>query len=398
MGAVTFFLKCLRLMSLYLLLPAALVLAGAAGASWFLIDYGKGINDNSNWFEAQTGIDEEDFVTVGGVDQYIRIRGRDRSKPVLLDLHGGPGNASSGINHRQYRPLTEYFVVVEWDQRGAGKSASDDAIVETMSYDRMVDDAIEMIEHLQQRLSVEKVVLVGHSWGSILGIGVIKKRPDLISAYVGVGQVVAWNAGFDETARLLMAAAEAAGDAEIAEELRALPDEWPPKGEAQAVFQRIAAIQGKLPRYKKGYHALKDGNMLNSDLMLDLLLSPDLEVSSILGIGGGAQAAATVALIDDLYGRDVRRDFGYDYEVPMFIFQGEHDWQTPTTLVKPWFAKLNAPYKQYVAFEDSAHYVFPEEPGKYIVSFVNEVLPVVLQSASGGVQVAAEAPQEDMVR
>jgi len=110
-------------------------------------------------------------------------------------------------------------------------------------YDRMVDDAIELIEYLQQHLSVERVVLVGHSWGSFLGLGVIKKRPDLVSAFVGVGQVMAWNAGFDETTRLLIEAAEAAGDTEIAEELRALPDEWPLKGETQAFFQRIGTIQ-----------------------------------------------------------------------------------------------------------------------------------------------------------
>ena len=379
MKVLRFLARLLKPVSLYVLLPAALVITGAVSASWFLIQYGKQAYDNSNWFDAQTGIDEEDFVALGGLDQYIRIRGRDRSSPVLLDLHGGPGGASSGINHRLYRPLTEYFVVVEWDQRGAGKSAGDESVVATMTYDRMVDDAIELIEHLQQRLSVEKVVLVGHSWGSFLGLGVLKKRPDLVSAYVGVGQVMAWNAGFDETARLLIEAADAAGDTAIADELRSLPKEWPPKGEKEAFLKRVAAIQLKLFPYKKSYHALKESNFYKTDFVLDMFLSPDLDLASSI-LGGGSQQAATMELADDLYGRDLRRDFGYDYDVPVFIFQGEHDWQTPTTLVKPWFSELKAPYKEYIAFEDSGHYVYPEEPGKYIVSLVSRVLPVARNS------------------
>ncbi len=377
MNAFKSALKFLKLAALYVLAPAALVLIGAGGGAWLLIGAGKDAAANSNWYGAPNAIDEEDYVTLGGVDQYIRIRGRDRSDPVMLDLHGGPGHAMSSTNHRLMRPLTEYFVVVDWDQRGAGKSRGDESLVETMSYDRMVDDTIELIEHLQDRLGVKKVVLVGHSWGSILGLGVAKKRPDLVAAYVGVGQVIAWNKGFDETTRLLIEAAEAAGDAAVAEELRALPEEWPPKGDVTALMQRIGAIQGKLPLYKKGYHALKDGDFFKSDVMMDIFLSPEETLSSTLG-GFFQGSPATVALIDDLYGRDIRADLGYEYEVPIFIFQGEHDWQTPTTLVKPWFARLNTPYKDYVAFDDSAHYVYPEQQGKYIVEMVNRVRPVTL--------------------
>jgi len=145
---------------------------------------------------------QQRLVEIGGIQQYIRIRGQDRSNPVLLDLHGGPGGAQSGFTYRILRPWTEYFTVVEWDQRGAGRSSSDDeSSIEAMSFERMVAHAIELIEHLQTRLGVDRVILVGHSWRSILGLTVADRRPDLLYAYVGMGEAVAWQTGFDETTR-----------------------------------------------------------------------------------------------------------------------------------------------------------------------------------------------------
>ena len=98
------------------------------------------------------------------------------------------------------RPLTEYFTLVEWDQRGAGGKAADPALIEPMTYEQMVDDTIELIELLRAEFEQDKVILVGHSSGSMLGLGVAKKRPDLLHAYVGVGQALSWPGGFDEDA------------------------------------------------------------------------------------------------------------------------------------------------------------------------------------------------------
>jgi len=201
--------KILKVTLLYVLVPVVLVATGAVGASLYIVNFAKGAYDNSLWLDVGgAGIEEEGFVTLGGFDQYVRIRGRDRSNPVLLDLHGGPGGALTGITHRGFRPYTEYFTLVEWDQRGAGKSAGDEALAATANYQRMVDDTVELIEHLQGRLGIDKVILVGHSWGSMLGLGVTKQRPDLVHAYVGVGQVLAWQENFNESKRLMLAAAK----------------------------------------------------------------------------------------------------------------------------------------------------------------------------------------------
>lgn len=360
----------------FVLLPLLLLGIGGLSTASYLINAGKAVNENSDWYASENGIDERAFVTLGGFDQYIRIRGRDRHNPVMLDLHGGPGSAHSGITYRTLRPLTEYFTLVDWDQRGAGKSRGDDSLVPTMNYQRMVDDTVELIEHLQQHLGVEKVVLVGHSWGGMLGLGVVQKRPDLIAAYVGVGQGLAWNKGVDETQRLLMDAAKKSGDTETYESLMSLPKSWPPKQDTEA-NERITIIQEPLGQYGKGIHALKETNLFKSDIVIDAILSPDISLAEFRGVL--SMSEATMALREDMYDRDFRSEFGYQYQVPMFIFQGEHDWQTPTTLVKPWFAKLEAPHKEYIAFEDSAHIVFTEESGKYLVEMVNRVRPFAVK-------------------
>ncbi len=356
----------------YIIVPFLLLIIGAVGATGVLIELGRGVNENMEWYGSSNGIVEEDFVELGGHPQYIRIRGRDLNNPVLLDLHGGPGGAQSGMTYRVLRPLTEYFTVVEWDQRGAGRSVGDRALIPTMTYQRMVDDTVELIEHLQERMGVSQVILVGHSWGSMLGIGVIQERPDLIAAYVGVGQALTWNSAFDETKRLVLEAARAAGDADVIESLAALPKEWPDSSD-EGYFDRIVAIQEPLARYGAGVHAALDTNPMITDLMLDAVLSPLLGLSDLMLMTSPNDV--TMTLVADLQHRDFREQLGTDYKVPIFIFQGEHDWQTPTTLVRPWFDDITAPHKEYVAFEDSAHFVINEEAGKFLVTLVNRVRP-----------------------
>ena len=368
--------KYFKIAGKFVLLPLALVLAGALFSASYLINSAKSLNSDGNWFETANGIDEASFVSLGGATQYVRIRSRNSDNPVLLDLHGGPGAAQTPWSHRLLRPLTEYYTLVEWDQRGAGRSAGDASLVKTMSYDQMVDDTIALIEHLQKRLKTDKVVLVGHSWGSMLGLGVIKKRPDLIHAYVGVGQALAWPSGFDETKRLLIEAADKAGDTETADSLRRLPKDWPPQEDVDGLLERIQIIQAPMEKYGTSLHASKSNSLFNGDLLLDVVSSPDIglfEAYNMLEVN-----AATKALMADLYGRDMGRDLGNEYQVPMFIFQGEHDWQTPTSLVRPWFETLSAPHKAYIPFEQSAHIVVNEEPGKFLYEMVNRVRPFAL--------------------
>src|SRR6266446_1283995 len=118
------------------------------------------------------GIDEARYVEVGGLQQWITIRGEDRNNPVLLFLHGGPGDATNPWGYAGFRSWLKHFTVVQWDQRGAGRTLGKNgpSLAPTITIDRMAQEGIELTELLRKTLQKEKIVLVGHSWGSILGV------------------------------------------------------------------------------------------------------------------------------------------------------------------------------------------------------------------------------------
>jgi len=133
--------------------------------------------------EPATGIDEVRFVRVGDIDQWISIRGRNRANPVLLVLHGGPGIALSVMPRDFLWTWTSDFTIVQWDQRGAGQTLGRAGPVgEDVTIDRMTADGIELAEYLQQHLEKKKIVVLGVSWGSMLGVHMVKARPDLFYA------------------------------------------------------------------------------------------------------------------------------------------------------------------------------------------------------------------------
>src|SRR5580765_8506762 len=175
-------------------------------------------------------IDEAKYVEVGGIEQWITIRGEDRHNPVLLFLHGGPGDATNPWGYAGFRSWLKKFTVVQWDQRGAGRTLGKNgpSLGPTITVDRMVRDGIELTELLRTTLKQDKVILVGHSWGSILGVLMVKARPDLFRAFVGTGQVaVDQSKGYAVAYTELLAAAERRGEQRAVRELKEVgPPPW----------------------------------------------------------------------------------------------------------------------------------------------------------------------------
>ena len=141
--------------------------------------------------QSPNGVQEGMYVKIGGIDQWIQIRGEDRGNPVILFVHGGPGGSTIPITSG-WQPWEKYFTVVQWDQRGAGRTfrTTGESVAATMTLAQMTQDGVEVAEFLRAHLHKDRIVLVAHSWGSFLGIHIVKQRPDLFHAYVGTGQVV----------------------------------------------------------------------------------------------------------------------------------------------------------------------------------------------------------------
>jgi len=178
-----------------LLLVAMVLLCGGAKASDFA---------------TTTPIQEAKYVTLGGIEQWITIRGADRANPVLLLIHGGPGDAQSALRST-YAVYEKDFTIVQWDQRGAGRTYLKNPNSPPVP-ERVELDGIELAQYLCAYLTKKKILLLGHSWGSHLGVEMVQRRPELFAAYVGTGQVGSWRASVRAQFDFMLAQSRRAND------------------------------------------------------------------------------------------------------------------------------------------------------------------------------------------
>lgn len=333
----------------------------------FVTDFGKIVSDH--------GIDTAEYMTLGGVRQWITIRGQDQRQPVLLYLHGGPGGAISDMSYIFQRTWEEYFTVVQWDQRGFGRSAIDaDKLAGTLNKDQVASDAIELIEHLLARFGQEKIVLVGQSWGSLLGLLVAKRRPDLLHVLTTIGQVADWAGGFEYCRQSLIKLAQDTSDAELEEKMVAagsIPDE----SDEAARATWIMTVQMEMGLRGYSYHNAV-GENFGDRFETALMMSPSVDAERFTAMVTDSTAQARVQeMTASLKGWEAKSDIGA-IEVPYVVMQGTYDWQTPTGLARIWFEQCDAPWKLWIEMERSAHFVVTEEPGRTVVELVTKVLPV----------------------
>ncbi|MFE7066205.1 alpha/beta fold hydrolase [Microbacterium sp. NPDC057658] len=315
-------------------------------------------------------IDRTAYVDLGGVSQFVSIRGRSTRNPVLVVCHGGPALPSLPSSWVWQRGVEDYFTVVNYDQRASGKSAGSVSEDMDLSVDRYVDDLVDLIAWLQGELGVQKVGVLGHSWGTVLGLTLARRRPDLLWAYVGVGQVISGPENEEESFRHAMRSAVADGNEQAISELQALgeyPGDEPLTVERIVTCRRWAQYYGGLSAYRSDFAYFTESQEL----------SP-YYTDADLGLIGVGQRATMPAVLPALLGFDARDQTAF--EVPMLQFLGRHDCTTPAGPVARWLETVTAPSTHVVWFENSAHLCMFEEPGKFLVSLVTHALPHAVEA------------------
>ena len=316
-----------------------------------------------------TGIEKLQTVRIGGIDQWVSIRGNDRANPVLLMLHGGPGWVSMPTSWYFQRGWEEYFTVVQWDQRGAGKTYTTndpDHIAGTLSLERMVDDTEEMVAWLRTEFGQEKIFVIGHSWGSFLGMRLALRRPAWLHAYVGMGQLISGPENERRGWTWTMARAVADGNQEAIADLQSVA---PYATTSDPIPLEHIYRQRKWLNYYGGMvHGRKDG----AHEAAAVHLAPeytDLDIANVWKANNfSASRMLTDVLTVDFSDVDTLR-------CPVVLFLGRHDVNASSSLAAEWFETLNAPAKKLVWFEDSAHEMMTEQPGHTLVALVQVVLP-----------------------
>jgi pimeloyl-ACP methyl ester carboxylesterase len=310
-----------------------------------------------------TGVDQTSFVRIGGIDQWISIKGEDRSNPVLLVVHGGPGE-SQWPQADKYIPWEKAFTVVLWDQRGAGHTYGRyGAKTPDFSLERIAKDGVELTEYLCRTLGKKKIIVLGHSWGSTIAISMVKLRPELFAAYVGTGQAESWSASMNTQFDMALARARQDGDTAAVKKLETAgrPDLtdpkqafsvniWPamaPSDKAwiQGLRANLPVLQAKYPKDMQDY---QDGFQFSVDHALPDQMRLDLP--------------KTASSIDTAF----------------FIIQGQDDIMTPTAAAVDYFKRVTAPKKELVLIPAAGHFAFMTAPAAFLAALVNKVRPVAI--------------------
>lgn len=316
------------------------------------------------------GVEELRAVTLGGVPQWISVRGRDRRNPILLFIHGGPASTEMPVSWLYQSAWEDFFTVVQWDQRGAGKTAAgtdNRAVMPTVTLERMVNDGEELVAHLRAQYGKDRIFVLGHSWGTVIGLELAKRHPDWLHAYVGMGQLIAWSenerVGYDFALREARRDANAKAIAEL-EALAPYPPPGRPATLAEVAGQRNWVIH---------YGGLTAGR---ADFAYDLnarKIAPEY-TDTDLRPPGFQDGEALVRLLPDLTALDFRGTTRL--KTPVFIFAGRRDFQTPSEVAAAWYEKLRAPRKGFYWFEHSAHMMHLEQPGKVLMHLVRDIRPI----------------------
>lgn len=321
---------------------------------------------------APTGVQESYKTTIGGIDQWIFVRGQDKANPIILFVHGGPAAPLMPSIWEFQRPIEEYFTVVNYDQRGAGKTyleTDPESISDTIHIDRYVDDAIEISEYVRKRYGKDKLILMGHSWGTIIGMKAALKRPDLFHAYVGIGQVINTRDNERLSFQYGLEQARKHDNEKAVAELKSIA---PYPGDQPITRERII-IARKWPQFYGGLSAYRDGGA--KYYFGASLLSPAYGCEAARAIDQGNLFTLGRVLPEFL-----QVDFKdvHEFPIPVVMFMGRHDYTTPSAPTAAWLRQVDTPYKRGVWFEHSAHMIPWEEPGKTLVSLLKYVRPLAV--------------------
>ena len=303
-----------------------------------------------------TSINEEKFIEVGEIEQWITIKGANRSKPVILFLHGGPGSTMSQYENNIYSDWEKDFTLINWDQRGAGRTFGQIAPIElTINYikdnpltvEQMTDDGIELSEYLIKYLQKQKIILIGTSWGSILGTKMILKNPELFYAYLGHSQFVNLSENLDYAYQKVFEMAKNENDEESIQKLESLGK--PPFDRAKNTWQFLRIVK----KYER------DNSIPPPDNWWKLAPEYDNEKYNRDRYNGDDYSFVNFVGDDKLGIKSMISNVDFrgnlEFKIPVYFIQGEQDVLTSKELNQPYFEKIKAPHKEYFLLSGVGH-------------------------------------------
>ncbi|NJN53262.1 MAG: alpha/beta hydrolase [Anaerolineae bacterium] len=323
------------------------------------------------------GIDFKGYVTIGGIPQWVTVKGNDCSNPVVLMVHGGPGNPSSLYSDSQYIGWEDDFILVHWDQRGSGKTfeanqeigeVTEEMLNATeLSIDLLVKDGLEVANLISRKLKKERIVLTGTSWGSVIAVKMAARSPEKFYFYVGVSQLVNYDRNLADSYHSVLSIAKEKGDQAAVSQLEEIGE--PPWTNPRnfGVMRRIIstyenAASDALPELKRGSEY------------------DTYEARTAYATGEEFSFVKFVGLQGDGMAQTIELDVNHtEFEIPIIFIQGESDLLTMPHITLAYFDAISAPEKEYVLVERSAH-----NPTKNMLARQKEIILKYLANSGIG--------------
>lgn len=302
---------------------------------------------------ASAAIDEKGYVEIGGIQQWVTIKGSNRTNPVVLFVHGGPGNPMSQFSAALYQDWENDFTIVHWDQRGSGKTfeanqTSGELTMESLTatdltLDLIVRDGLAVAEYAGKKLGQDRVILTGTSWGSAVAVTMLRERPELFRFYVGLSQMVNYQRGLLKSYEQVLAKARALGDEATVGRLESLGA--PPWKHPRAFGQLRRASKHFEAQATEGELALVSAPEHTTDQARAAYASGE-EFSFVKFVGMKGEGMGNSVVLDEN---------ALDLKVPVYFIQGTEDLVTVPEVTESYFAQLTAPSKKLIRVEKCGH-------------------------------------------
>jgi pimeloyl-ACP methyl ester carboxylesterase len=318
----------------------------------------------------QNSISEYQMVTLGGVQQSILIRGSDRSNPILLYIHGGPGNPETSFIVSYQKEWEDYYTVVNWDQRGAGRSYNNEIDQDMLTTDQICSDAIELTQYLKEQFQVDKIYIVAHSYGTYVGMKCIQQNPEDYYAYVGIGQIGNQQNNEEYLLSYAVQMAKEHNNEEALSELSTLGDLPYTKQD----FGNKISLSRKWTTY---YGGAIYGDSNTNRFNVEAILSPEYSLFDLIHYIKGVNLYYTDTENDharwELFNANLPEEIP-TVDIPIYFIQGKNDFIVSFQACQEYYDKLQAPYKELIPIQNCAHNPIVEHTDEVSNILINKVL------------------------
>lgn len=324
----------------------------------------------------ENGIEKIEYLELGGIKQRIMIRGEDQKNPVILFLHGGPGNPILSYASYMQKGLEDDYTFVHWEQRGCGDTYYKN-IYADVTEELLMTDLDELVDILRERFQKNKIIIMGHSWGTVLGTQYCKEHPEKVLAYIGTGQVIDFTKGTILASNQAIDQALQAGNDEDVNKLKQYLEEYQNHSDYENIdwnnFDHLKELQSK--------YLSSQNRMSFTEQMYLFLMDKATNFNEARWAIMKRDKFAKIEKNLEKYLFNIFHvdELGYEYTVPFYLIEGDTDWVSPYPLVQEFYKKVQAPEKQLYMVKDSGHSLFMEQQEQFqtVMEEIKDKLSVI---------------------